>query len=59
MTNGDRYTDAVVREILTISATREDTRENASYVSGLERALALYMGSDEARQYLSANGIAI
>jgi hypothetical protein len=53
-----RYADAVVREILDIRATRDESRENESYISGLERALALYMGNDEARRYLSANGIA-
>jgi hypothetical protein len=50
------YPDRVMRDITSLRETLPDTRENYSYISGMKRALALYMGSDEARQYLSDNG---
>lgn len=49
------FAQKILREIRT-RRNRDDTHENEAHISGLKRALELYLGTDEARQYLTDNG---
>ena len=52
------YPERIAREILE-ARERSESRETESYVSGMVRALTLFMGSDAARACLASHGIAL
>lgn len=46
-------TERIAREIQDTRATRDESRETESYISGLKRALVVAFGEDAARRALA------
>jgi len=56
--NPMEYQERIAQEILEARA-RSESYETEAHVSGLVRALALFMGTDASRAYLAGWGIAL